>query len=112
MPESKLNATLNHDLRMSRMGLTPKAIRREPPKYLLPDGPACAGTARPRRLIDESTAIGLREAGCLVRLTRAEAVGIVTVFMALIVAAFLLGYANGVADATLRHVQQEVAQGR
>lgn len=111
MYDTKLNATLNHDLRMSRIGKT-RTIRREPPKYLLPDGPACAAPSHTRRLVDEYTAIGLREAGCLIRLTRVEAVGILTVFVALMVAAALLGYANGVADTTLIYAQQEASQGR
>ena len=109
MTDAKLNAALNRDLRMGRLG--PRAVRREPPRYVLPDGPVCAAPTRARRLVDESTAIGLREAGAVVRLTRAEALGIVSLFLALVISAALIGYANGVADATLRHVQQEVAQG-
>lgn len=110
MYDTKLNATLNHDLRMSRIGMSARAVRREPPKYLLPDGPACAAPCRTRRLVDESTAIGLREAGCRVRLTTAEAIAVLTVFVAIVLSAALIGYANGVADTTLRYTEQSVEQ--
>lgn len=108
MYDVKLNATLNHDLKMSRLGAMPRGVRREPPKYLLPEGPACAGPSRMRRLRDESTYIGLREAEARIRLTRAEAVAIITIFLALLASAALIGYANGVADAALRYTSQSV----
>lgn len=103
MYDVKLNASLNHDYRMSKV---PKVTRREPPRYLLPDGPVCAAPCRTRRLRDEATAIGLREACVRVRLTAAEAIGILTIFIAVAVSAALIGYANGVADATLRYTAQ------
>ena len=105
MYDAKLNAALNHDLRMGR--IAPRVTRREPPRYVLPDGPVCAAPSRTRRLVDQSTAIGLREAGSVVRLTRAEAIGIVSLVVALVVSAALIGYANGVADATLRQAMQQ-----